>query len=43
MSQRHACDLIGIARSTLRYQTVMSKDEAELTETIRDYAHRYAQ
>ena len=31
MSERHACDLVGIARSTLRYQAVTAEDEAELS------------
>jgi putative transposase len=43
MSERHACDVIGIARSTLRYQAVPAEDEVELTQLIRDYAHRYPQ
>ena len=43
MSERHACDLVGIARSTHRYRTVPAEDEAELTQLIRDYAHRYPQ
>jgi putative transposase len=43
MSERHACDLIGIARSTLRYQAMPAEDEVELTQLIRDYAHRYPQ
>ena len=43
MSERHACDLVGIARSTLRYRAVSAKDEAELTKVIRDYAYRHPQ
>jgi transposase InsO family protein len=43
MSERHACDLVGIARSTFRYQAVITDDEAELTEKVGDYAHRYPQ
>lgn len=43
MSERHACDLVGIARSTLRYQAVTTEDAAELTQLIRDYAHHHPQ
>ncbi|MEO1289997.1 MAG: IS3 family transposase [Chloroflexota bacterium] len=43
MSERHACDLVGIARSTYRYQAVPTEDEVELTTMIRDYAHRHPQ
>lgn len=41
MSERHACKLVGIARSTCRYQAVVTQDEANLTQLIRDYAHRH--
>lgn len=43
MSERHACDLIGIARSTYRYQPVSQVDEPSLTQLIRDYAVMYPQ
>jgi len=43
MSERHACDLVGIARSTLRYRAASAEDEVELTAMIRDYAHRHPQ
>jgi len=43
MSERHACDLVGIARSTRRYRAVPAEDEVALTQLIRDYAHRHPQ
>lgn len=39
----HGCDLIGIARSTLRYRTLQAEEEVELTAMIRDYAHHHPQ
>lgn len=43
MSERHACNLVGIARSTHRYQAVPAEDEKKLTQVIRDYAHQHPQ
>ena len=46
MSERRACDLcdlVGIARSTFRYQPVMTSEIAKLVTTVRDYAYQYPQ
>lgn len=39
-SQRRACQLVGISRSSTRYATVQKEGEAELREEIRDLANR---
>jgi transposase InsO family protein len=40
LSQRHASQVMGIARSTVRYQPHPRLDEADLVAAVRDYAHR---
>jgi transposase InsO family protein len=40
VSERHACGVVGLARSTARYRPRARQDEAGLVETVRDYAHR---
>ena len=39
LSQRHACQLVGVHRSTARYQSHPRADEAAIVALIRDYAH----
>lgn len=39
LSQRHACQLLGIHRSTARYLRHPRSDEAETVALIREYAH----
>jgi putative transposase len=39
LSQRHACTLLSIQRSTVRYQRRLGADEAATVALIRDYAH----
>lgn len=39
LSQRHACRLVGIQRSSMRYQARERADEAETVALIREYAH----
>ncbi len=41
MSERHACELVGIARSTHRYQPCQRDDEVDLVAIIRDYAYQH--
>ena len=41
MSQRHACELVGVARSTVQYQARPAADEAALTQAIRDLAEQH--
>ena len=43
MSERHACELVGIARATQRYQRTQHKAERELVAAVREYAQRYPQ
>lgn len=43
VSERHACQVVGLARSTARYQARGRAEEAQLVEVIRDYAYRYPQ
>ncbi|MBI5668384.1 MAG: transposase [Chloroflexi bacterium] len=38
LSQPHACELVGVHRSTARYQSHPRADEAETVALIRDYA-----
>jgi transposase InsO family protein len=40
-SQRWACQLIGIGRSTVRYEACQKEDEAKLRKDIRDLADRH--
>ena len=40
-SQRQACQLIGISRSSARYEKRQKEDEAELIRDIRDLANRH--
>jgi len=39
LSQRHACELVGIQRSSARYSPRGRSDEAETVALIREYAH----
>src|SRR5512145_2308746 len=39
LSQRHACQLVGVHRSTVRYQAHARPDEAATVALIREYAH----
>jgi len=39
LSQRHACALVGIQRSSARYVRRLRSDEAETVALIREYAH----
>ena len=39
LSQRHACQLVGIQRSSARYAGHARVDEAETVALIREYAH----
>jgi putative transposase len=39
LSQRHACQLVGVHRSTARYPSHPRADEAATVALIRDYAH----
>lgn len=39
LSQRHACQLLGVHRSTARYMRHPRSDEAETVALIRAYAH----
>jgi putative transposase len=39
LSQRHACELVGIQRSSARYRPHARSDEAETVALIREYAH----
>lgn len=39
LSQRHACQLVGVQRSTVRYQAHARLDEAATVALIREYAH----
>ena len=39
LSQRHACQLMRVHRSTVRYQTHARPDEAAAVTLIREYAH----
>jgi len=39
LSQRHACKLVGIQRSSARYRPRARSDEAETVALIREYAH----
>lgn len=39
LSQRHACQLVGVQRSTIRYQARARADEAATIAVIREYAH----
>ena len=39
LSQRHACQLVGIQRSAARYRCHARSDEAETIALIREYAH----
>lgn len=41
LSERRACALVGIARTTHRYQPQLTEDESRLTETVREYANKY--
>lgn len=41
MSERHACDLVGAARSTVRYKVKPPADEAALMTTIRDLSEAH--
>lgn len=43
MSQRRACRLSGIARSTVRYPRQEKKDQQRLQATVQEYAYRYPQ
>ena len=39
LSQRHACQLVSIQRSSARYTCHARVDEAEMVALIREYAH----
>lgn len=39
LSQRHACQLVGVQRSTVRYRSQPRADEANTVALIREYAH----
>lgn len=41
MSQRHACHLVGAARSTVRYQQRRAADEAALVEALQEQVTRH--
>lgn len=43
MSQRHACEVVDVARSTARYQPQGRSDEAETVGVVRDFAYRFPQ
>lgn len=43
VSQRRACQLVGIPRSTARYQPHGRADDGELVEAVRDFAYRFPQ
>ncbi len=39
LSERHACGLLQVRRSTVRYQARQRVDEARMVELVREYAH----
>lgn len=43
MSERHACEVVDMPRSTARYQPRGRSDEAETVERVRAFAHRFPQ
>ena len=43
MSERHACQVIGVSRSTVRYQKRGRLDEAVMVAAVRDFAHQFPQ
>jgi transposase InsO family protein len=43
MSERHACELVGVGRSTLRYRSHHPTDEVALVNSLREYAQQYPQ
>ena len=40
-SQRHACQLVGISRSSVRYQSVPNPEEMSLRQQVRQLAHQH--
>jgi putative transposase len=43
MSERHACEVVDMPRSTARYQPQGQADDVETTEAVRDFAYRFPQ
>lgn len=43
LSQRHACELIGVSRTTMRYQPRGRADDATMTALVHQYAQHYPQ
>lgn len=43
MSERHACQVVDMPRSTARYQPQERSDDAESVEAVRDFAYRFPQ
>ena len=43
MSERHACQVVDMPRSTARYQPQGRCDDAEIVVAVRDFAYRFPQ
>lgn len=43
MSERHACEVVDVPRSTARYQPQGQADDAQTVETVREFAYRFPQ
>jgi len=43
MSERHACQVVEMPRSTARYQPQGQADDGHMVDAVRDFAHRFPQ
>ena len=43
MSERHACEVVDVPRSTVRYQPQGQAEDAETVDAVRDFAYRFPQ
>ena len=43
MSERHACEVMDVPRSTARYQPHGCANDAEMVKAVRDFAYRFPQ
>ena len=43
VSERHACEVVDVSRSTARYQPQGCSDDAQTVKAVREFAHRFPQ